>query len=374
MDWDSVETEVLINPRLPHVQQKSIQDLLLSREGFSGHVWVASSGSTAKNPHEQKFAALSKTAILASAAAVNQHLEATAKDRWLSALPGFHVGGLGITARAYLLGSSVSFLEKWDPHLFHGLLTNQAITLTSLVPAQVFDLVSQKISPPKALRAVIVGGGALSPAMDREARLLGWPILESYGLTECSSQVATAKLGEKSLYLLPHVQAKITDDGCIALKSLSLLSAYAFLTESGVQILDPKIDGWLVTQDRGLIAGGYLELLGRKDDFIKIGGESVALARLQALFEQARLRTSTSFDAAIFPMPDERLGHAIHLAVAAAVTATDYEALCTSYNASVLPFERIRKVHLLPKLPRSALNKLLLAELLHLTAGSRIPS
>ena len=44
----------------------------------------------------------------------------------------------------------------------------------------------------------MTGGGALDPSLYKQARDLGWPLLPSYGLTECGSQVATASLSSAS--------------------------------------------------------------------------------------------------------------------------------------------------------------------------------
>lgn len=355
--WAEIEkSQILLNPRMADAQKEFIYKNIPVRD-FPDHFWIASSGSTAKSAFDHKFAALSKKAVLASAAAVNRHLQASSKDVWLSSLPSFHVGGLGILARAYLAGTHVVSLEKWDPEQFCDVLEHVGVTLTSLVPAQVFDLVAKKSTPSKRLRGVIVGGGAISPTLLHEAVALGWPLLPSYGLTECSSQVATA-IDEKGLRVLDHVEVKITE-GRIAIKSESLLSAYAFLSESGASIEDPKVDGWFLTQDCGELSNGYLTMLGRQDDFIKIGGESVMMSRLNGLFENARMHAQIDFDAAIFAMEDERLGSVVNLAV----TSEKFQKLVDAYNALVLPFERVRKVHVIDRIPRSALNKLLVGQL-----------
>jgi acyl-coenzyme A synthetase/AMP-(fatty) acid ligase len=56
-------------------------------------------------------------------------------------------------------------------------------------------------------------------------------------------------------------------------------------------------------------------------------------------------------------MPDERLGHVIHLATTIEPTFAD------AFNARVHPFERIRAIHRVDEIPRSPLGKLLRAEL-----------
>ena len=78
-----------------------------------GHIFVATSGTSG----DVKLVALSKDAILASAAAVNARLGARREDVWCCVLPTFHVGGLGIHARAFLTGSRVINMS-WDANAF----------------------------------------------------------------------------------------------------------------------------------------------------------------------------------------------------------------------------------------------------------------
>jgi o-succinylbenzoate---CoA ligase len=92
---------------------------------------------------------------------------------------------------------------------------------------------------------------------------------------------------------------------------------------------------------------------GRAEDFVKIGGESVDLKRLDAI-----LRYIAGDAAAIVAVPDARLGHVIHLA-----GTGELEGVAEAFNAQVLPYERIRRAHRVSRIPRSPLGKLLRAEL-----------
>ena len=343
IDWTSRESHVLLNPRMPVEEQARMRSFVVD---LPGHLWLATSGTTGA----LKLTALSKEAMLASAAAVNRHIEATASDVWYCVLPLFHVGGLGIYARAFLSRSRVIGAE-WNAQQF---ASNDEFTLASLVPAQVSDLVQLGLVSPPNLRAIIVGGGALSDVLYDDARALGWPLLPSYGMTETCSQVATATLASSELSLLGHVEARTEPDGRLAFRSSSLLTAYA--TEHG--LIDPKIDGWFVTEDLGTIAGRVLRVQGRRGDFIKIGGESVDLARLDAI-----LSAIAGSHAAVVPMPDRRLGHVIHLAIDPSGNTED---IAAAYNARVHPFERARAVHRVSEIPRSPLGKLLRRELVRL--------
>src|SRR5438067_7689731 len=267
IDWSGNRTHVLLNPRMPLDEQEKLERCgRIAR--LPGHIIIATSGSSGG----LKLVALSKEAVLSSAAAVNERLEVTASDVWCCVLPTFHVGGLGIHARAHLSGSRIVTMS-WVPQAFA--VTDA--TLASLVPAQVHDLVNSGLKPPSRLRAILVGGGALHSDLNDKALALGWPVLPSYGMSECSSTIAVCDV------LLNHIEAR-EEDGRLGFRGPSLFTGY--VTESG--LTDPKIDGWFMTDDVGELEGRMLRIHGRRGDFIKIGGESVDLARLDRILESVR--------------------------------------------------------------------------------------
>jgi O-succinylbenzoic acid--CoA ligase len=341
IDWLSAASHVLLNPRMPSNERQRLESMVID---LPRHLWLATSGTTGS----LKLTALSKEAMLASAAAVNRHLQSNAQDVWCCVLPTFHVGGLGIYARAFLSGARV-VQAVWDEYQFAAM---REVTLASLVPAQVSDLVNAKLQAPRALRGIVVGGGAMSVDLYNAARELGWPVLPSYGMTETCSQVATATTESPELLLLDHIAARTEDDGRLGFRGPSLLSGYA--TEHG--FVDPKQNGWFSTEDLGKVSGRTLIVEGRRGEFIKIGGESVDLSRLDAI-----LASIAGLDAAIVAVPDPRLGHAIHVAV---VHSVDARAVGAAYDAGVHPFERARQVHRVAEIPRSPLGKLIRTKLL----------
>jgi O-succinylbenzoic acid--CoA ligase len=346
------ETHVLLNPRMPDDDRRALEHLASEVPSLRAHLWIATSGTTGA----LRLVALSKQAILSSARAVNLHLDATSSDTWACVLPTFHVGGLGIHARAMLTKSRVITLD-WDARQFVQTATTEHVTLASLVPAQVRDLVALDDHAPRSMRAIVVGGGAMPHDLYAAARDRGWPVLPSYGMTEAGSQIATARGESEELHVLPHVDVRVEADQRLAFRGSSLLTGYAHFDHRGRAVFaDPKVDGWFVSEDRGEVEGDVLRLLGRAGAFVKIGGESVDLARLDAILDSVR----QTADAAIIAVPDDRLGHVIHLAAA----TDDVNRIVESFNARVLPFERIRAVRRVTAIPRSPLGKLLRSRLL----------
>ncbi len=368
--WQEKLPRVLVNPRLPQAEQKKIQNALKKLGRTEPGIWVSTSGSTAA-PGFSKWVALTRDALIASAQAVNQHVGADSSDCWIHALPEFHVGGVGILVRAELSGARVieGFLagSSWSAQHFHETCERERATLSALVPTQVHDLVQAGLKSPTSLRAVIIGGGALTDALYQQALTLGWPLLPSYGLSECASQVATAGPDSSKLYLLSHIQAAVDADDRLKIKSDALFAGYGLVQDDSSDWLDPKQDGWFTTEDRAEIRmNNTLKILGRTADFVKIGGESVDLSRLEALLNQI----AGQGDVALIAVPDERLGHLLALVVGPGVPILPEE-IQRRFNEAVLPFERAKKIVVLhEEFPRSPLRKILRAKLIELTQAS----
>lgn len=345
IDWES-GNNILINDRMLQSDQQKVQQMISHMDHIHDHIWIATSGSTSV-----KWVALSKKAVLASAENVNAHLNSTVKDTWINPLPIFHVGGLGIIARCYLSKAKmINAQGKWDAQKFYSQLIQSAATLTSLVPTQVHDLVKNELPAPKSLRSVIVGGGVLQESLYKQATALGWPLLPSYGMTECASQIATASLNDPRLKVLPHLKIKIVENR-ICIKGSSLLTG--FVDVSKPDFIDPKKEEWFYTDDIGELQGDYLKVIGRSGDFIKIGGESTNMIRLNAILDEVKTDLKITTDSVLVAISDERLGHVIHLAAQEAQPI-----LVKHYNENVLPFERIRGTDIVPEIPRTPLGKL----------------
>lgn len=375
LDLYSEKNEILLNPRWPQDDYKKLWDLatqVQTERKLQGHVWIATSGSTAESVAGTKLVALSKQALINSAMSVNAHLKGASSDVWTQVLPHFHVGGLGIEVRASLVGARVVPAlkdQRWDVHHFYEILKSEKCTLSALVPTQVYDLVAQSYSAPSSLRAIVVGGGVFEAELYKKARALGWPVLPSYGMTETASQIATASLGSLSqteypqIRLLSHAQAQQNAEGFLKVKATSLFTCYAQNTGDGIKSWDPKMEGWFTTEDRGELIDGSLHVQGRSKDYIKIGAEGTNVARLRSLMENSALQINAGWPAkiAVIDMPSDRLGNEIHLV--SLLSEAETEEVVRLYSEKVLPFEKVRKIHFVNEIPRSDLGKVLWGEL-----------
>src|SRR5262249_6368285 len=158
-----------------------------------------------------------------------------------------------------------------------------------------------QLTPPPSLRAVIIGGGALHDSLYERAIQMGWRLLPNYGMTECCSQVATSSLVEAGsphkphLKPLSHVQVLVEAE-ILQIKSPALLTCYLFKKAGKYEVVDPKVDGWFSTEDRASYSDGILQIYGRDSSFVKIGGESCDLLRLERILEEVKLERTFSQD------------------------------------------------------------------------------
>lgn len=363
---------VLFNPRLPAAELAEIAGRIAPAlqslvPATDPHVFVMTSGSSS-SAGLGTWVALSRRALAASAEAVVAHLGLVAEDVWLLALPEFHVGGIGVIERARFAGSRVVRDEgAWDPARFVATVEREGVTLASLVPTQVHDLVGRGLRAPARLRRVVIGGGRLAPALLAQAQALAWPLLPSYGLTECSSQVATALPESPSeLRLLPHVEARVDAERYLWIRSPALFSGYAREVDGQWELQDPKVDGWYRTADLAALSGRTLEIEGRVEGFLKIGGESTHLPRLEEALQRALDEVygpgaPEARRLVLCPVSDARLGTRLLLAAETGLAGTDR--VMARFNQAVLPFEAIRERWFVTEIPRSALGKPLLARL-----------
>ena len=330
-----------------------------------GHVLVKTSGTEGK----AKWVALSKPAFLLSAEAVNAHLESTAQDRWLIALPTHHVGGFSIYARAYASGASVHHYEgKWDAARFAALCQRERISLTSLVPTQVFDLAQQRLCAPHSLRAIVVGGGGLSQEIGQQARALGWQVLQSYGMTETASQVATEPLhhlqvdfAPDDLEVLPLWDLHTDAESVLSISGTALASGYVIEDEANSSFWQP-IEQPMRTRDRVSLRAGrsrrFLRFLERESQMLKILGELVSLPPLQARLDALALAQGIRGRCVIVPVDDARRGQSLILA-----HEGDGAPLLAHFNAQVQPFEKLQCAVEVTEMPTTDLGKVKLADL-----------
>ena len=232
-------------------------------------------------------------------------------DRWLVALPMSHVAGLSILFRCLLAGAT-ALIARSGSFRDDGRRPDDALALLpratrlSVVPAQLGRLIEMPPDRRSALRSVLVGGQAASPALLERARAAGIPVLPTYGSTEMASQVATAAPGAvippgASGPVLPHRRLRIRD-GRIQVGGRTLFAGY--LAPDGIKPPPLEPDGWLATGDCGRLDDGVLTVTGRADGMFISGGENIHPQEIEDVLGSHPAVTL----AVVVPAPDPEFG------------------------------------------------------------------
>jgi O-succinylbenzoic acid--CoA ligase len=299
----------------------------------------------------------------ASAAASRARLGTRADDRWLCCLPLHHVGGLSIVVRSVLDGVPLVLVPRFEPAAVWAALRRHRVTLLSLVPTMLHRLLAAgEVGGAPALRAVLVGGAALDPALHARARAAGLPVLPTYGLTEAASQVATAALDDPAAAgvgrPLPATRVRIAAPdahgvGEVLVAGPTVMAGYFRDPAATDAVLR---DGWLHTGDVGrLDAAGRLEVLDRRADLIVSGGENVYPTEV----ERVLLAHPAVTDAAVYGTRDEEWGRRVTAAVVLDPTQRiDETALRDWCRARLAPFKVPRTITAVAALPRTPSGKL----------------
>jgi O-succinylbenzoic acid--CoA ligase len=292
-----------------------------------------------------KFVQFDRRAIDAAVASSAAALGATDRDRWLCCLPLAHVGGLLVLLRGVLLGAPVTIHQGFDAP---AVAAERGSAFTSLVPTMLGRLVDAGAEL-SAFRAILVGGGHLSPDLRASAERAGASVVETYGLTETCGGVVYD--GEP----LPGTQMRIDPQGGIELRGPTLMRGYRFDDSATAAAFTP--DGWLRPGDVGEIDGeGRLHVVGRLDDLINTGGEKVWPDDVEAaLREHPRVR-----DVAAGGRPDPEWGQRVAVWVVPA-DPSDPPSLdeLRAFAARTLPRHAApRELTLAERLPRTASGKL----------------
>ena len=243
-----------------------------------------------------------------SALGSNQNIKLTVGDRWLLSLPLYHVAGIAILFRSFVVGATVVIPDKnkgLDENLSSTEITHASLVSTQL--QQVLNAVYLGKTYP-SLKALLVGGSEVNEQIRKRAWAASLPVFFSYGLSEMSSQVTTTspKASAQEILtsgsLLPFRAMKIALDREILVQGRTLFLGY-LKRDSVYPPFDE--DGWYHTGDLGYVdSKGFLVVSGRKDNMFISGGENIYPEEI----EQVLLKHPEVRRIMVVPVSDEKFG------------------------------------------------------------------
>ena len=312
-------------------------------------VVLATSGSTG----DPRGVLLPGAALLASARAAYSRLGGP--GAWLLALPVTGVGGLQVLVRSLvaqvepLVLASVGGAGSFDPQEFADLtwrLDPSLPAYTSIVPTQAAKLLEHDagLDALRAYEAVLLGGARTPPALLARLREHHVAAVTTYGMTETSGGMVYDGVP------LDGVGVRVLDPGTDGIGRLALTGptiARGYLGDDGLTA-STFVDGSLVTGDVGRVTHGVVEVLGRLDDVVQVGGTNVAVQAVEDLL------ASVSADACVLAAPDETWGSRLTAYVVASDATPDDDRLAAlvtdALGHAAVPRDWVR-LDALPHLP-----------------------
>ena len=300
----------------------------------------------------------------------------TPDDVSLCVMPLFHVHGLvASTLATFLSGGTLVLPPRFNALNFWPVVRDYGVTWYSAVPTMHQTLLKRAKSRGSDdagraaygnLRFIRSCSAHLPPsAMLEMEEVFGVPVIEAYGMTEASHQMASNPLepGVRvpgSVGQGTGVAIAIMDEagvllpaatkGEVVIQGTNVIVAYEDNPEANASSFT---NGWFRTGDEGsLDAKGYLTLSGRLKELINRSGEKISPLEIDEV-----LRSHPAVAEAVsFGVPHPTHGEEPSAAVVLQAPATEQELIahCRSHLAD---FKCPRVVHIVDEIPRTATGK-----------------
>jgi len=305
--------------------------------------------------------------LVASARSMTGHYRLAADDVSYVAMPLFHVHGLvASTLAAMLAGGTVVVPRRLAPRRFWQHLTEHGVSWFSAGPTIHHMLLERAGAGETRLRFTRSCSSALSPELMRRAeQAYGVPMLEAYGMTEASHEMAAnpPPPGQRrpgTVGVPTGARIRVVDKawadlqpgavGEVVISGPGLTPGYLGNPEANRESFH---DGWFRTGDQGVVEDGYLRLVGRIKELIIRGGENISPLEV----EEVLLSHPAVADAACFGVPDEKYGEQVAAAVSLRGEA-DERALIEHCREHLTAVKVPSVVHILDAIPRTPTGKL----------------
>jgi acyl-CoA synthetase (AMP-forming)/AMP-acid ligase II/acyl carrier protein len=314
-----------------HFSISSNRTLDEKQDGFSQPQDVGLVLHTSGTTSRPKIVPLTQENLVHSAFSIQSWLELTPADRVLNVMPLFHVHGILASLLASLTaGASVVCTSGFLAPRFFEWMDEYHPTWYTAVPTMHQSILSRTeqhgdILRRRQFRFIRSCSAALPPqVMMALEKIFGVPVVEAYGMTEASHQIACNPLPPRvrkpgSVGLATGTEVAIMDEvgdflpigeqGEIVVKGKAVASGYENNPDANQASFS---DGWFRTGDLGhLDREGYIFISGRKKEIINRGGEKISPREV----DEVLLDHPAIEQAVVFGFPDPELGEDVAAAV-----------------------------------------------------------
>jgi o-succinylbenzoate---CoA ligase len=306
--------------------EQEVLDFLTQWQSPSSQVMVQSSGSTGP----AKMMAVAKQKMLVSAKATCAFLGLKKGQTALLCLPVAYISGKMMLVRAWQAQLKIIIQSPSSVPLA---TLNSRVDFAAMTPLQVENSL-EKLGQ---IGQIIIGGAAVSPALQARLQQLNTEIYETYGMTETLSHIALRRLQPETDAFFRPLPGIILSQG----------------TEQQLRIAAPDLlDEILTTNDVvQLNADQSFAFLGRLDFIINSGGIKIN----PEILEQ-KLKQSFSCELVLFPLPDPILGQKMCLAIEGELSADLRQQLDDFLWEE--KWQKPKMIFALPQLPRTPNGKI----------------
>jgi acyl-CoA synthetase (AMP-forming)/AMP-acid ligase II len=321
--------------------------------------------STAAVDLTPRGAALTHANVIAANLTIMAATGLGPSDRYLVALPLFHVSALGFCLAVLHAGGATVVMPRFDGDEAVRLIDRHQVTHLSDFPpvlATVLDAAEKEGSRLASLKHV--SGLDAPPTIQRLHEKTGAHFWTGFGQSETSGFVSIVRVLDKPGSAgkpVPAAQLRLVDDydrevpvgtpGEITVRGPLVFQGYYAQPEVTAYTLR---NGWHHTGDVGRFdADGYLYYVKRKPEkeLIKPGGENVYPAEVETVIMQM----AGVSGACVYGIPDPRWGEAVKAVVEVKAPATYTGQAVTDFVGSrIARFKRPHVVAFTDALPRNA--------------------
>lgn len=248
------------------------------------------------------------------------------KERYLAALPFFHVFGLTVLLNeAVLLGGCLILVPRFDINQILAVIHKQKPTIFPGAPTMYIALINNSKIQSYDLSSIklCISGAAPLPneVQQRFEEMSGGRLIEGYGLTETSPVTHANNIWEKrktgSIGIpFPDTDARIVDPatgnelpigeiGELSIKGPQVMKGYWNAPDESAKVLK---DGWLRTGDMARMdEDGFFYIMDRMKDIIIASGYNIYPREIEeVLFEFPDIE-----EAAVMGVPDKYRGETV---------------------------------------------------------------
>ena len=328
------------------------------------------SGTTSR----PKIVPLTQGNVTASARNIATSLEFSDADRGLNIMPLFHIHGLIAGLLAPLSrGGQIFCTPGFNALKFFAWMEESKPTWYTAVPTMHQAILSRAGHNKETiarypLRFLRSSSASMPPQLIGELEAtFNAPLIEAYGMTEASHQMAsnplrgTRKPGAVGLPAGPEIGIMDEDGNLLGIGEIGEVVIRGENVTKGYEN-NPKANdsaftnGWFRTGDQGMIdAEGHLSLTGRIKEIIIRGGEKISPREV----DEALLDHPAVEQVVTFALPHDKLGEEVAAAVVLreGQSATESE-LRDFLSARLAAFKTPRKIIFLAEIPKGATGKL----------------